>query len=323
MKNKTILLVAFVIFSSMLQAADKRLLNKSTPPGKGRGRIESCAGTLEHVGNKHKSAPGRLSAEEFREDDTAEQVPLKEEKLKRKNLSDSPLQRSRFVSKSPDSKKLFFISSDMLDDASIMGTNQLRDEIKKVAYENNLKKGNFYRIVKGMRPETMRASAQIMMLSNYFIFKIVSIEAFKNYLNATPSLIPVPNQDFRVCVDAIRSCLDQVTHNAITWPTVKREHNSTLYYKELLEKNSTINVSDVAFAYYGATISIMLLAQIKDRSINMRESMKPVVNSTKLAKRHCKAIIKSFESMACFVPNLNIAFDPAPLKDESSSDDEE
>ncbi len=318
MKNKTILLIAFCAFSTQLQAADPRLLlHKSTPPGKGRGRIESCDSALQL---HRKSAPGRLSAEEFRENSDVTQIHLEEEKLKRKNLSDSPLQKSRFASKSPDSKKLFFISSDMLDDASIMSINQLHDEIKKVAHENDLKKSNFYSIVKGMRPEIIRASAQIMMLSNYFIFKIAATEAFKGYLNTAPSLIPVPNQDFRVCVDAIRSCLDHVTHNAITWPTVKRENNSASYYKELLEKNSTINVSDAAFAYYGATVSIMLLAQIKDRSINMRESMKPVVNSTKLAKKHCKAIIKSFESMACFVPNLNITFDPTPLKD---AEDEE
>lgn len=322
MKNKTLLLIAFVICSGIIQAADKKRLNQSTP-NNGRARVENCASTLENIGNKHKSAPGRLSAEEFRGNDTTEQIPLEEEKLKRKNLSDSPLQRSRFISKSPDSKKLFFISSDMLDDASIMSIKQLRDEIKKVAHDNNLKKSNFYAIIKGIRPEIIQSSAQIMMLANYYIFKIATTESFKDYLDTKPSLIPLPNQNFRLCVHAIRTCLNHVTHNVITWPTIRREENSQQYYQELLEKNSTINVSDVAFSYYGATVAIALISQIKDRSLNMRDRIKPITESETLAKKHRKAIIKSFQSMACFVPNLNITFDPTPLKDETNSSEGE
>jgi hypothetical protein len=340
MCNKIMLGVVFFGFVSGLHAADKKLLeqeklkrlSKSTPAKKNSGkriRAESHASVLKQPDDTmlhRKSAPTRLSREKWPvKDDNAtdhsnndrEQVALEEEKAIQRVSTNSSPQRSRFTSRAPSSKKLFFVSSDMLDDTLVLGINHARSEVKKIAQDNALKASNFYTIIKGMRAENVLSNVQVIMLANYFLYKIAPMQSCRNYLNASPSYIPVPSSDFTFCVQAIRTCLDMVTHCAIVWPSVSREENNNRYYKELLEYNTTIHVADVASSYYGAAVAIGLLAQIKDRSLNMKERFREATESEKLIKRHCKALAKQFETMACFVSSLNIEFDAEPLKDEA------
>ena len=326
MVKKLIFCVGIIGMQAALNAADPELvkrLNQSSPT-----KTKQASSAIKRSKDR-SSAPGRLSSEEARKRDDESPVALEYAESpvqSKKAFSDSSVQRSKFVSKSPPTKrqlfgssnvpKFFFVSADMFDEMLLEGIDQNRREVKKVAQDNDLKGSNFYRIIKIMRPELVQASSDVVMFANYFLCMVASEDSCKSYLAGTPSLIPVPSHDFNVCVQSIRFYLDTVTHNAITWPEVKREDNKELYYVQLLEKNKTIHVADVSLYYYGAAVAIGLLSQIRDRSLNLKPQFKSVSDSPKRAQKHLRELVNTFAQLAMFVPSLNVSFKKVEQQDD-------